>query len=113
MTYKDCLGFCLGYCNFECTCPKKCRNFIDCSEWVHLPCKEGDTLYEITSRKTISEYKVKALRVELFGIFIDWEITKGFVDKYITNVPVSEIGKTIFLTREEAEEVLEEREKND
>ena len=45
-------------------------------------------------------------------MFIDWEITKGFVDKYITNVPVSEIGKTIFLTREEAEEVLEEREKN-
>lgn len=90
-----------------------CPFFSDSSEWVHLPCKEGDTLYEITSRKTISEYKVKAVRVELFGMFIDWEITKGFVDKYITNVPVSEIGKTIFLTREEAEEVLEEREKND
>ena len=90
-----------------------CPFFSDRLEWVHLPCKEGDILYEITSRKTISEYKVKAVRVELFGMFIDWEITKGFVDKYITNVPVSEIGKTIFLTREKAEEALKEREKND
>ena len=42
-------------------------------------------------------------------MFIDWKITKGFVDKYISNVPVSEIGKTIFLTREKAEEALEEQ----
>ena len=46
----------------------------------------------------------------MFGMFIDWEITKGFVDKYITNVPVSEIGKTIFLTREAAEQKLKEME---
>ena len=30
------------------------------------PCKAGDTVYEVTSRKTISEYRVKAIRVELF-----------------------------------------------
>ena len=37
---------------------------------VVLPCKAGDTVYEVTSRKNISEYRVKAIRVELFCTFI-------------------------------------------
>ena len=72
-----------------------------------LPCKAGDTVYEVTSRKTISEYRVKAIRVELFCTFIEWDIVAGFVDKSISGVPVDEIGKTVFLTREEAEKALE------
>ena len=71
------------------------------------PCKAGDTVYEVTSRKTISEYRVKAIRVELFCTFIEWDIVAGFVDKSIFGVPVDEIGKTVFLTREEAERALE------
>ena len=73
---------------------------------VVLPCKVGDTVYEVTSRKTISEYRVKAIRVELFCTFIEWDIVAGFVDKSIFGVPVDEIGKTVFLTREEAEKAL-------
>lgn len=76
---------------------------------VVLPCKVGDTVYEVTSRKTISEYRVKAIRVELFCTFIEWDIEIGFVDKSIFGVPVDEIGKTVFLTREEAEKTLEGR----
>lgn len=76
---------------------------------VVLPCKAGDTVYEVTSRKTISEYRVKAIRVELFCTFIEWDIVAGFVDKSIFGVPVDEIGKTVFLTREEAEKTLEGR----
>lgn len=72
-----------------------------------LPCKAGDTVYEVTSRKTISEYRVKAIRVELFCTFIEWDIVAGFVDKSIFGIPVDEIGKTVFLTREEAEKALE------
>lgn len=71
------------------------------------PCKVGDTVYEVTSRKTISEYRVKAIRVELFCIFIEWDIVAGFVDKSIFGVSVDEIGKTVFLTREEADKALE------
>lgn len=71
------------------------------------PCKTGDTVYEVTSRKTISEYRVKAIRVELFCTFIEWDIVAGFVNKSIFGVPVDEIGKTVFLTREEAEKALE------
>ena len=72
-----------------------------------LPCKAGDTVYEVTSRKTVSEYRVKAIRVELFCTFIEWDIVAGFVDKSIFGVPVDEIGKTVFLTREEADRALE------
>ena len=74
---------------------------------VVLPCKVGDTVYEVTSRKTISEYRVKAIRVELFCTFIEWDIVAGFVDKSIFGVPVNELGKTVFLTCEEAEKALE------
>lgn len=74
---------------------------------VILPCKVGDTLYEVTGRKTISEYRVKAIRVELFCVFIEWEIEKGFVWQSLTGITQNEIGKTVFLTREEAEAALE------
>lgn len=80
---------------------------------VVLPCKVGDTVYEVTNRKTISEYRVKKICVELFCTFIEWDIVTGFVDKSIFGVSVDEIGKTVFLTREEAEKALEARKDGD
>lgn len=74
---------------------------------VVLPCKVGDTLYEVTGRKTISEYRVKAIHVELFCVFIEWEIEKGFVWQSLAGITTNEIGKTVFLTHEEAEKALE------
>ena len=73
---------------------------------VVLPCKVGDRLYEVTGRKTISVYKVKAIRVELFGLFIEWDIVEGFVWQSLAGINAGEIGKTVFLTREEAEKAL-------
>ena len=74
---------------------------------VVLPCKVGDRLYEVTGRKTISVYEVRAIRVELFGLFIEWDIVEGFVWQSLAGINAGEIGKTVFLTREEAEKVLE------
>lgn len=74
---------------------------------VVLPCKAGDRLYEVTGRKTISVYKVRAIRVELFGLFIEWDIVEGFVWQSLAGINAGEIGKTVFLTREEAEKALE------
>lgn len=74
---------------------------------VVLPCKVGDRLYEVTGRKTISVYKVKAIRVELFSLFIEWDIVEGFVWQSLSGINAGEIGKTVFLTREEAEKALE------
>lgn len=74
---------------------------------VVLPCKPGDRLYEVTGRKTISVYEVRAIRVELFGLFIEWDIVEGFVWQSLSGINAGEIGKTVFLTREEAEKALE------
>lgn len=74
---------------------------------VVLPCKVGDRLYEVTGRKTISVYKVKAIRVELFGLFIEWDIVEGFVWQSLSSINAGEIGKTVFLTSEEAKAALE------
>ena len=74
---------------------------------VMLPCKVGDRLYEVTGRKTISVYKVRAIRVELFGLFIEWDIVEGFVWQSLSGINAGEIGRTVFLTREEAEKALE------
>lgn len=74
---------------------------------VVLPCKVGDRLYEVTGRKTISVYKVRAIRVELFGLFIEWDIVEGFVWQSLSGINAGEIGKTVFLTSEEAEKALE------
>lgn len=71
------------------------------------PCKVSDRLYEVTGRKTISVYKVRAIRVELFGLFIEWDIVEGFVWQSLSGINAGEIGKTVFLTSEEAEKVLE------
>ena len=73
---------------------------------VVLPCKVGDRLYEVTGRKTISVYKVKAIRVELFSLFIEWDIVEGFVWQSLSGINAGEIGKTVFLTHEEAEKAL-------
>lgn len=74
---------------------------------VVLPCKVGDRLYEVTGRKTISVYEVRAIRVELFGLFIEWDIVEGFVWQSLSSINAGEIGKTVFLTSEEAKAALE------
>lgn len=74
---------------------------------VVLPCKVGDRLYEVTGRKTISVYKVRAIRVESFCLFIEWDIVEGFVWQSLSGINDGEIGKTVFLTSEEAEKALE------
>ena len=77
---------------------------------VVLPCKVGDMLYEVTGRKTISVYKVKAIRVELFEIFVEWNLVDGIVWQSLSGIGSGEIGKTVFLSREEAERAMQKME---
>ena len=76
---------------------------------VRLPCKVGDDLYCIVNGE------VKKLKVHSFGV-PDFEITDiefKYVDGFKIVRFVGEIGKTVFLTHEEAEKKLEEMKKND
>ena len=115
----------LGSCPSPYLCDENCKyaNLKRCYEErtadlllehgvVLLPCKAGDRLYEVTGRKTVSVYKVRAIRAELFGLFIEWDIVEGFVWQSLSGINADEIGKTVFLTREEAERALKERENN-
>lgn len=75
---------------------------------VKLPCKVGDNLYCIVNGE------VKKLKVHSFGV-PDFEITDiefKYVDGFKIVRFVGEVGKTVFLTREEAVNKLEEM-KND
>lgn len=73
---------------------------------VRLPCNVGDDLYCIVNGE------VKKLKVHYFGVQ-DFEITDiefKYVDGFKIVRFVGEVGKTVFLTREEAEKKLEEME---
>lgn len=71
---------------------------------VRLPCKVGDDLYCIVNGE------VKKLKVHSFGV-PDFEITDiefKYVDGFKIVRFVGEVGKTVFLTSEEAEKKLDE-----
>lgn len=86
---------------------KKLADYEDLEEQgllVRLPCKIGDILYCIVNGE------VKKLKVHSFGV-PDFEITDiefKYVDGFKIVRFVGEVGKTVFLTREEAEKKLEE-----
>ena len=67
---------------------------------VVLPCKVGDTLYRVFAGE-IFEHRVGSMKY--FAIQGRWDIETYPFCSYVE----SSIGKTIFLTREEAEKALE------
>ena len=76
---------------------------------VRLPCKVGDTLYAPT-RNIISEFRVSQFDFggyEKSYLWVNWYLTKGITGNFrIDGIKASEIGKTVFLTCEEAEAAL-------
>lgn len=123
---KDCLHN--GVCYTQETCNDieqqlkdfGCEDFTTRSEWVHLPCYIGDTVY-ITSDGDYGEYKITEMNIDSLGklkvmaecsmhgygrIGLCPEIFCGqpFCSTYLS---ADEFGKTAFLTREEAEKALE------
>lgn len=107
MTCKDCLHYdrCkkLGICNIETL--TSCEDFANRSEWVQLP-KVGDKLYKVVpdlkkprGNMTIQEYTVS-------GIIASVIVFKPY---NVFNMYRNRIGVDIFLTRKQAEKVLEEK----
>lgn len=90
-------------------CCNKLADYEDLEEQgllVKLPCKVGDDLYCIVNGE------VKKLKVHSFGVpdFEIIDIEFKYVDGFKIVRFVGEVGKTVFLTREEAEKKLEEME---
>ena len=88
---------------------KRCGDFKDCSRFVELPCKVGDTLF-VPTRNLVSEYKIVSFHVCGEGIWYRTNVIKGILTRLISD-NVENIGKTVFLTREEAEQALKLKER--
>lgn len=76
---------------------------------VKLPCKVGDTVY-VPTMNFVSELRIIMIAVHMYGAYFRWTLNSGIYPK-LDGFSRSELGKTVFLTREEAEKKLEEMKK--
>lgn len=110
MTCNDCIHqtACLDWCRGFGQEAELCEHFSDKAEWIHLTCKAGDVVYQVT-RNFISEFRVRFVEIATCGnLFLHTDLISGIV--YTGEVfSESDIGKTVFLTREEAEKALDKQ----
>lgn len=103
---KDCLHY--EVCNYH-ICEEtdmtvaECTHFTDTSEWVHSPCKEGDSIFcdgELFSDRyagKVMEFTAAIVRTQVCTTHC------GEIDMIFN---FKDFGKTVFLTREDAEKAL-------
>ena len=86
-----------------------CDHFHDSSRFVELPYKLGDNIYE-PKRHQITEYQIARIVFYDFGLRMELRLMKGLL--FRVEIKQEDIGKVVFLTREEAEQALKERDSN-
>ena len=120
MTCQDCVHYevCevtypdldLPFVNLE-----KCRLFKDKSKFIELPCEVGDMVWFIKFAFSYAKRPIPAMicGMKTFsnnGAFTFMALTvENNINRNFTNY---DIGRTVFLTKEEAEQALKEREEN-
>ena len=77
---------------------------------LRLPCKLGDTVYRIWScgkhGKSVAEFEVVRIIIDWRGI---WFSILNTNSKFCRECEISDFGKTVFATKEEAESALAEK----
>lgn len=117
MTCKDCIHY--DVCNaldesgqVKILVPSQCGLFKDKSKYIELPCKIEDTVYHYC--KLVNQIVPYVIE----DIHIDKEQTRYFATafdvyykEYLDEIEFAEdeIGKTVFLTKSEAEQKLKEK----
>ena len=109
LIYKDrditCIDTCYGECIELLEELKEYKELEEQGLLLKLPCKVGDTVYQIT-RDFVSEYKIRNfICYDNGNIVFDWKCIKG-IYKNVMGFHIDDIGKTVFLTKEEAEQEL-------
>lgn len=92
---------------------KELKSYKDLEEQgllVRLPCKVGDIVY-VPTRNFVSELRIIMISVDMHGTYFGWMLNSGIYPN-LNGFSRSKLGKTVFLTREEAEKKLKEM-KND
>ena len=105
MNCKDCIHqtACFDWCRGFGQEAELCEHFSDKAEWVHLPCKLGDNVYCFEpSFNQMRKPELKVLKTKIIDV-------KTIITVYGLNFNIDDVGKTVFLTREEAEKALAER----
>lgn len=101
-------------------CKGNCPHFKDRTRFVELPCKVGDTVYYIAEKFVKRGRKKIAIKYFESGIVDNIQLGQIMVPQvtvcnedntWITFDAVRDLGKTVFLTREEAEKALNSSEK--
>lgn len=110
MTCKDCLHFdaCDKWTGIDLILSEyqtNCKDFKDKSRFIELPCNVGDTVYFVKSAfRILSEPKAeKIVKIEIYEHEIIYRTETRVFD-------ILKINISVFLTREEAEQALKERE---
>lgn len=119
MTCKDCIHFkachemarANNVAEFNTLCAEKCEDFSDRSAWVKLPCKVGTTVFfvrEQTDGKELDIGKISSFGID--GDNVTWIFVRYESDLFYWWHPITDLNNTVFLSREEAEQALKERE---
>lgn len=86
------------------------KSYKDAEEqglFVRLPCKVGDTVY-VPTRNFVSELRITMVSVNMHEAYFSWMLNSGIYPN-LDGFSKSKLGKSVFLTREEAEKKMEER----
>lgn len=100
-TCNDCLH--CEVCKWTCLPPKaeQCVDFKERARFVELPCKMGDTLYMIvTKRARVHTPEFSFIKTTYLTELNAFRVVRCF-------------GKTVFLDRKEAKKALAEMRRND
>lgn len=87
----------------------KLKEYEDLEEqnrFIKLPCKVGDTVY-VPTRDFISELRITHIIISKNNTFLRWMLNAGIYPN-LDGFSVDKIGKTVFLTKSEAEAKLKE-----
>lgn len=94
-----------------------CQLYKDKSLFVELPCKVGDTVYmpwKWNGQKGIAQLRVTTM-LEIIGLGLDFGTNfetddDAYYEEYNGGrFEIEDVGKTVFLTKEEAEKALKEK----
>ena len=107
MTCKDCIHqtACLDWRREFGQKSESCEHFSDKSEWFHLPCKDCKMAYYVlgySNNAQIIEEPIYGLAIKNGKRYIIDECRDFY-----------EIGEEVFLTKEEAQKVVERRKNNE
>lgn len=96
---------------------RKLKDYEDAEEnglLLRLPCKVGDIVWEVNAeRKRISKFVIESITIYPCNVIqFNWTLLEG-IYKNVVGFSKAELGKTVFLTKEEAEDKLKEMEEKD